>query len=221
MLCTAMLDVRLPLDTLAWRTFTQTNNLFVAPAACTSAVGHRHCVEKEDIVQLVIKTYKSGATSKFTASSRAAAATKGDRPPPCDLSRWRHMALFFTAEAGEAAEGRTAAVTSTYKAAVGAAQHNDDELYGCLCAWNAVKAIVDGGSSWRVGDMLKLLDYAAMCEIKSKAWKGYELLIQPRIKILKKPLRDRIQVGYSMLCKAAYRHVCYGTLCCVRSAHGD
>lgn len=182
----------------------------------SEGVPHRHCLEKDDMVQMILQTHKSGAVARAAAAPKAAKIP--DRPPPCDLSRWRHMALFLKAEAGEAAEGRSPAVTAAFKAAVEAARENDDELYGCLCAWNAVKAIVDGSSSWVVGDVIQLLDYAAAAEIKCKAWKGYELMIQPRIKVLKKPLRDKIQVsqspGWSQLCDCT----CYSTTMCELSS---
>lgn len=70
---------------------------------------------------------------------RRATVAIEDRPPPYDMARWLHMALFLKAEAGEARMGRPVQVVSTYTAAAELALQHDDEMYGCLCCWNACK----------------------------------------------------------------------------------
>lgn len=155
-------------------------------------MAHRHCVEKSDIVQLVLETYKAGNT---TGRAAPAAAATLERSEPFDLSRWRHMALFIKAEADEAAYGRTPAVVAAYKASVEACRANDDELYGCLAGWNAVKVVMNGSSVFRIGDVLQLMDYAVDCKAKLTSWNGY-LFVQPRINVLRKPLRDDIKVSH-------------------------
>ncbi|WIA09983.1 hypothetical protein OEZ85_010195 [Tetradesmus obliquus] len=62
------------------------------------------------------------------------------------------MALFFRAEAGEAQQGRSAAVQGMYRAAAAAAMRcpGGDELYQLLIASNVLRVLVDGGTPFKV-----------------------------------------------------------------------
>lgn len=174
----------------------------------TAGVSYQHCTEREELVQLVVSKKQADIAKAASAAPSAPTTPAGwnlvtaadigieERPDPFDMCQWRHMALFYKAEADEMADGRTPEVIATYKAAVAAAKENDDELYGCLAAWNAVRVVMNGSKSWLVGEVLQMLDYAASCELKGKTWKGYELLIQSRVKVMKKPLRDWFKVSW-------------------------
>lgn len=107
------------------------------------------------------------------------------------------MALFLKAEAGEATQGRPPAVVTAFKAAAALALENDDEVYGCLCAWNAVKAIKDGGKPYCIGDVLCLLDAAYTCKQQMIHWGAY-MMVEPRINVIKS-MKSDIKVGSCIL----------------------
>jgi hypothetical protein len=154
------------------------------------------CVEKEDLVQLVFKAYKSGATNNLLTPQPAAAAHHDpslQRVAPYDMTRWRHMALFYKAEAGEASENRPPHVVAAYIAAAEIALQNDDEVWGCLGAWNAVKAIKSTGKPYVIGELVTWLDHAYDCKHKLASWHG-DLLIASRLDVCKH-MKGDIKVG--------------------------
>lgn len=112
------------------------------------------------------------------------------------MTQWRHVALFYKAEAGEASEGRPPHVVSAYKAAAEIALKNDDEVWGCLGAWNAAKALRSASTPYLIGELLTWLahgsDHAYDCKHKMASWHGY-LLIAGRVDVLKS-MKD-IKVG--------------------------
>lgn len=164
-----------------------------------AGVSCRHCVEKEEVVQLVFTTYKSDAyrnkqlasTAAGSRSSSGAAGAAsssqeteplaGERPSPYDMTPWLHMPVFFKAEAGEVTDGRPPAVVSTYTTA---ALQRGDEMYGCLCCWNAVKAIKDGDRPYLLGELLRWLDAAYTCKAELGHWGGY-MMVELRINVIK------------------------------------
>lgn len=166
-------------------------------------VSTRNCVEKEDMVQLMFKAYKAGAGAGAPANTPQQTQQNGpldsDRVPPYDMTRWRHMALFYKAEAGEASEDRPPHVISAYKAAAQIALQNDDEVWGCLGAWNAVKAVKSAGTPYLIGEALTWLDHAFDCKHKLASWHGY-LMIGGRIDVLKH-MKGDIKVGLGMACR--------------------
>lgn len=113
--------------------------------------------------------------------------------PPFDMRRWLHMALFYKAESGEASEGRPPFVVATFKAAAAMALQHDDEVWGCLCAWNAAAAIKSGGRPYLLGELLTWLDHAYDCRHKLASWHGH-LLIASRLDVLKS-MKGDIKVG--------------------------
>jgi hypothetical protein len=168
------------------------------PACCCSrlpGVSTRQCVEKEDIVQLTFTAYKSGAstTTPQPTQQQGGDPLDSDRVAPYDMTRWRHMALFYKAEAGEAAEGRPPHVVAAHKAAAEIAIQNDDEVWGCLGAWIAARAIMAGGKPYLIGELLTWMDHAYDCKHKMTSWHGY-LLILGRIYVLKH-MKGDIKVG--------------------------
>lgn len=127
--------------------------------AMPAEVSYRHCVEKEDLVQLMFTTYKSdayrqkrqqkqqqeAAAATTAARSSATAANADWQLEPFDMRRWLHMAVFLKAEAGEVTEGRSPSVVTALSTAAGLAVQNDDEVYGCLF-W---LECCEGNQRWR------------------------------------------------------------------------
>lgn len=146
-------------------------------------------------MQLVSKTHTSDA---YKAKPRPQPHTPRHQPSdadtvsPLDICCLMHMAMFLKAEAGEVAEGRSPAVVAAYKAAATLSLQHDDELYGCLCAWNAVRAIKDSGRPFLLGELLQWLDVGYDCQRQLSHWNGY-LGIDRRIKVLKE-MKSSIKV---------------------------
>lgn len=103
------------------------------------------------------------------------------------------MAVFFKAEAGEALRGRAPDVVSAYLAAAQLSLQNDDELFGCLCAWNAVHAITSSGKPYLLGDVLRWHDTAYDSKHKLVSWHGY-VCIEGRTNVLK-PMKTQTKVS--------------------------
>jgi hypothetical protein len=115
-------------------------------------VDHSHCVEKAELVELLARSRNSGAARAQQQQQPLIADPDLQQLERCDISPWLHMALFFKAEAGETAEGRTAAVQGLHRAAVAAVQRcpGGDELYGLLVSSNCLRVLVDGGTPFTV-----------------------------------------------------------------------
>lgn len=113
---------------------------------------HSHCVEKAELVALFAQAYTRGPPRTQQQQQQAASSDPLQQREPCDISAWLHMALFFRAEAGEAQQGRSAAVQDMYRAAAAAAMHcpGGDELYQLLIASNVLRVLVDGGTPFKV-----------------------------------------------------------------------
>jgi hypothetical protein len=103
------------------------------------------------------------------------------------------MALFYKAEAGEASENRPPHVVAAYVTAAEIALQNDDEVWGCLGAWNAVKAVKSAGTPYLIGELLAWLDHAYDCKHKLASWHG-DLLIASRLDVCKH-MKGDIKVG--------------------------
>jgi hypothetical protein len=123
-------------------------------AACPAllpSVDHSRCVEKAELVDLLARSRNNAAT-RTQQQQPLNADPALQQPEACDISPWLHWALFHRAEAGETAEGRTAAVQGMYRAAVAALQCclGGDELYGLLISSNCLRSLVDGGTPFTV-----------------------------------------------------------------------
>jgi hypothetical protein len=121
-------------------------------SALLPGVDHSHCVEKAELVELLARTRNNAATRTQEQQQPLIADPYLQQLERYDISPWLHWALFLRAEAGESAEGRTAAVQDMYRAAVEATQRcpGGDELYGLLISSNLLRVLVDGGTPFTV-----------------------------------------------------------------------
>jgi hypothetical protein len=172
-----------------------------------------HCVEKEELVQLLAVTLmkEEQDTAVKAARGEADLGDYDDGVPwttvPCDLTPWMPMALFLQAEGNEWAVGRPKEVQDMFRKAVAAAKgsrsssSNDggggsvpgDELYGMFIGWNLVHVLVDGGQMFTVKEVVDVMAWIQLWKKQLKRWKGYEM-ISPRIQVLKQPCLDKFKV---------------------------
>jgi hypothetical protein len=115
-----------------------------------AGVDYSGCVEKAELAALLARSQSRGPTRVQQQPLTSNPALQ--QPEHCDIGAWLHMALFLRAEAGEAAQGRSAAVQDMYRAAVAAVQRcpGGDELYGVLICSNLLRVLVDGGTPFTV-----------------------------------------------------------------------
>jgi hypothetical protein len=118
------------------------------------------------------------------------------------------MALFLQAEGNEWAVCRVKEVQNMFRAAVAAAKGSNsscssrngcskcvpgDELYGLLAGWNLIHALVDGGETFTVKEVVDVMAWNELWKKQLMKWKGFEM-IRPRIHVLKQGCVARFKV---------------------------